>query len=1118
MNERSSNAVYGINKFSDLSKEEFVKYYTGLKREESPSNEDHKKTDLPESFNVTAPDQFDWRKKGVVSSIKNQKHCGSCWAFSAAANVESIHAIKTGKLIDVSEQQLLDCDKYDSGCSGGLPWDALRYFVANGAMSLKSYPYVAKEGKCRYDSSKVEIRLKEYKHKEKLSEDQIKEHLYNIGPLSIAITSSPLASYNGGILIEECHRSYLINHAVLLVGYGKENGVKYWIVKNSWGQNWGENGYFRMKMGVNCLLRVRSKVTEQQPVDYDIWDEGCSGGMQWLAIRELGQRRLYSLEEAPTLFEQFIKDYNKEYDESEKEERFKIFVNNLKDINAMNERSSNAVYGINKFSDLSKEEFIKYYTGLKRDRCTTTEHHKSTDLPKSFNITAPDQFDWRKKGVVSSVKNQRHCGSCWAFSAAANVESIHAIKTGKLIDVSEQQLLDCDKYDSGCSGGLEWIAMRELGQRRLYSLEEAPTLYEQIIKDYKKEYDVTEKEERFKIYSRELGQRRLYSLEEAPTLFEQFIKDYNKEYDESEKEERFKIFVNNLKDINAMNERSSNAVYGINKFSDLSKEEFIKYYTGLKREESPSNEDHKKTDLPESFNVTAPDQFDWRKKGVVSSIKNQKHCGSCWAFSAAGNVESIHAIKTGKLVHVSEQQLVDCDSQDSGCSGGLTWNAMRYFRTNGAVSLKSYPYVAQNENCRYDSNKVVIRLKDYKHITQLSEDQIKEHLYNIGLLSIDITSTQLTWYEGGILIEECRRSDLVDHAVLLVEYGKENSVEYWIVKNSWGQNGGEKVALQYNVYSRELGQKHLYSLEEAPTLFEQFIKDYNKEYDESEKEERFKIFVNNLKDINAMNERSSNAVYGINKFSDLSKDEFVKFYTGLKREESPSNEDHKKTDLPKSFNVTAPDQFDWRKKGVVSSVKFQGHCVSCWAFSVAGNVESINAIKTGKLIDVSEQQLVDCDEWNFGCSGGIACSKSHFSYFHKKGAMSLESYPYVGKEGQCRYNSSKVVIRLKDYQYFIALSEDEIKEYLYNIGPLSIDIDSSQIHHYKGGIVIKECQEVKKTNHAVLLVGYGKENGVEYWIVKNSWGQNWGEKGYFRIQRGVNCLLLAKDGITTAVI
>ncbi|XP_061376951.1 uncharacterized protein LOC133318764 [Danaus plexippus] len=324
------------------------------------------------------------------------------------------------------------------------------------------------------------------------------------------------------------------------------------------------------------------------------------------------------------------------------------------------------------------------------------------------------------------------------------------------------------------------------------------------------------------------------------------------------------------------------------------------------------------------------------------------------------------------------------------------------------------------------------------------------------------------------------------------------------------------VTLQYNVYSRELGQRRLYSLEEAPTLFEQFIKDYNKEYDESEKEERFKIFVNNLKDINAMNERSSNAVYGINKFSDLSKEEFIKYYTGLKQDSCPSNEHHKSTDLPKSFNITAPDQFDWRKKGVVSSVKFQGHCGSCWAFSVAGNVESIHAIKTGKLIDVSEQQLLDCDKNDSGCSGGLPWNAMR--YFVANGAMSLKSYPYVAKEGKCRYDSSKVEIRLKEYKHIEKLSEDQIKEHLYNIGPLSIGITSSPLASYNGGILIEECHRSYLINHAVLLVGYGKENGVKYWIVKNSWGQNWGENGYFRMKMGVNCLLVTECGITTAVI
>ncbi|CAG9566498.1 unnamed protein product [Danaus chrysippus] len=608
----------------------------------------------------------------------------------------------------------------------------------------------------------------------------------------------------------------------------------------------------------------------------------------------------------------------------------------------------------------------------------------------------------------------------------------------------------------------------------------------------------------YNVYSRELGQKQLYSLEEAPTLFEQFIKDYNKEYDENEKEERFKIFVNNLKDINAMNERSSNAVYGINKFSDLSKEEFIKYYTGLKREEIPSNEDHKSTDLPESFNVTAPDQFDWRKKGVVTSVKNQRHCGSCWAFSASANVESINAIKTGKLIDVSEQQLVDCDTgYDGGCSGGLQWVAMSYFRQYGAMSLKSYPYVAKEASCHYDSRKVVIRLKDYKHVTQLTEDQIKEHLYNIGPLSIGIAAAPILSYTGGIVIEECHNSFEVNHAVLLVGYGKENGVEYWIVKNSWGQNWGEKG---YFRMKRGVG-----NFSDHPG-----IKDYNKEYDENEKEERFKIFVNNLKDINAMNERSSNAVYGINKFSDLSKEEFLKYYTGLKREEIPSNEDHKSTDLPESFNVTAPDQFDWRKKGVVTSVKDQGHCGSNWAFSASANVESINAIKTGKLIDVSEQQLVDCDKQDYGCDGGYPWNAMR--YFKRYGAMSLKSYPYVAKEGSCLYNSSKVAIRIKDYKHVTQLTEDQIKEHLYNIGPLSIGITGAPLSSYTGGIVIEECHNSFVINHGVLLVGYGKENGVEYWIVKNYWGQDWGEKGYCRMKRGVNCLLLAASGILTAVI
>ncbi|CAG9566499.1 unnamed protein product [Danaus chrysippus] len=621
-----------------------------------------------------------------------------------------------------------------------------------------------------------------------------------------------------------------------------------------------------------------------------------------------------------------------------------------------------------------------------------------------------------------------------------------------------------------------------------------------------------------------------YAMDEAPILFEDFIREYNKKYDSKEKEQRFKIFVDNLKRINDLNRKSTNAVHGITKFSDLSEEEFQKFYTGFKPDPSVLNGDFQKNKVRLSFNVTAPAAFDWRDKGVVTRVKIQKHCGSCWAFSTTGNVESINAIKNGNLVELSEQQLVDCDTDSNACKYGYPERAQQYLVSNGAMSEESYPYAAVAGTCKYDSSQVVVKLSSFEHVN-IAEDQMVDKLYNTGPLSIVIASKALDTYISGILVDNCAQGQQLDHAVLLVGYGNEGGVDFWLVKNSWGSNWGESgyfriqrgvnclMIQNYGVISgiMELGQKQLYSLEEAPTLFEQFIKDYNKEYDENEKEERFKIFVNNLEDINAMNERSSNAVYGINKFSDLSKEEFIKYYTGLKREEIPSNEDHKSTDLPESFNVTAPDQFDWRKKGVVTSVKNQRHYGSCWAFSASANVESINAIKTGKLIDVSEQQLVDCDiGYDLGCLGGLAWVA--MSYFRQYGAMSLKSYPYVAKEGSCHYDSRKVVIRLKDYKHVTQLTEDQIKEHLYNIGPLSIGIAAAPISSYTGGIVIEDCHSSFQVNHAVLLVGYGKENGVEYWIVKNSWGQNWGEKGYFRMQRGVNCLLITEDGYTTAVI
>ncbi|CAH2104173.1 unnamed protein product [Euphydryas editha] len=294
-----------------------------------------------------------------------------------------------------------------------------------------------------------------------------------------------------------------------------------------------------------------------------------------------------------------------------------------------------------------------------------------------------------------------------------------------------------------------------------------------------------------------------------------------------------------------------------------------------------------------------------------------------------------------------------------------------------------------------------------------------------------------------------------------------------------------------------------YLLRNAPDHFEDFIKTYNKEYDETEKAIRYGIFVKNLENINILNQKSNDTTFDINKFSDLSTEEFIQRYTGY-RHSNVSNYciNSDQLDLKP---VDVPEEFDWRQKGVVTRVKNQ-MCNSCWAFSATGTVESAYAIKTRQQVVLAEQQLIDCDKQSDGCNGGYPIKA--LKYFQDNGAMTEDDYPYEAKNGQCRFNSQKVKAKVKNC-VLVQGNEDGFVEKLLQIGPLSIALDAEPVQHYKGGIMKTDCQGTK-VNHAVLLVGYGKgEDGTPYWLIKNSWGADWGEKGYFRIHRGVNCVLVA---------